>query len=60
MRKVKDALLGTCAECQREIWRNNKGWVVEEYDAIYKIYLCHDSRAESSCFTKYTRSGEAP
>jgi hypothetical protein len=58
MRKVKDALLGKCSECETEIYRNDKGWVVEEYDGIYKRYLCHDSRAESSCFTTYTRSGE--
>jgi len=58
MRKIKDALLGKCSECSREIWRNDKGWVIEEYDGIYKRYLCHDSRAESSCFTTYTRSGE--
>lgn len=56
MRKIKDALLGTCAECQKEIWRNNKGWVVEEYDAIYKRFLCHDARQVTSCFTKYIRN----
>ena len=42
MRKVKDALLGKCAECSKEIWRNNKGWVMEEYDGFRKRFLCHD------------------
>ncbi len=55
MRKVKDALLGTCAECEKEIWRNDKGWVVEEYDGIYKRYLCHDARQETTCFTDHIR-----
>ena len=39
MRKVKDALLGKCAECEKEIWRNDKGWVMEEYDGFRKRFL---------------------
>jgi len=51
--KIKPGLLGKCTVCSKEIWRQEGGWVVEEYDAIYKRYLCHTANPETDCLQKH-------
>ena len=56
--KIKNAHIGHCAYCSKEIWRSEPGWVVMPRDAIYKDYLCHTINPKTDCFNLYSQTQE--
>jgi len=57
--KIKNAHIGNCAFCNKEIWRAEKGWIVQPRDAIYKEFLCHTIDPKTDCFAKYNVAPKA-
>jgi len=53
MAKIKNANIGKCSVCNRDIWRAEPGWVVMPRDAIYIDYVCHTVDPKTDCLSKY-------
>ncbi len=51
--KIKPGFLGKCHICSKEIWRQEGGWVAEEYGGIYIRYLCHTANPKTDCLQKH-------